>query len=236
MGQLSKTEVRRDQIQRAAEKVFARNGFQESTISDIAKEAGLSDATIYEYFPSKEELLFSIPGELTLEQKEQIAFHLAHVRGAGNKLRSIIYHFIWFWQSHPDYASVAMLILKQNRKFIDTEGYRIIQETYRMIPEIIREGIASGEFDPSIRIGVVTSMVLGAIEHIVVHRLLHGKPDDLLEYVDYLTDTLVKGIRKPGYGKDVTVYMSVNTGGSRSGEQVEDSTGPHPPKGVKGPI
>ncbi|HPB82542.1 MAG TPA: TetR/AcrR family transcriptional regulator [Spirochaetota bacterium] len=196
MAVSSKSEARRDQIQRAAEKVFARSGFQESTISDIAKEAGLSDATIYEYFPSKEELLFSIPGELTLEEKEFLEFHLAHVRGAGNKLRSLIYHYLWFWQSHPDYASVAMLILKQNRKFVDTEAYRIIQETYRMIPDIIRDGIASGEFDPSIRIGVATSMVLGAIEHIVVHRLLHGKPDDLLDYVDYLTDTVLRGIQK----------------------------------------
>lgn len=216
MAVSSKSEARRDQIQRAAEKVFARSGFQESTISDIAKEAGLSDATIYEYFASKEELLFSIPGELTLEEKEFLEFHLAHVRGAGNKLRSLIYHYLWFWQSHPDYASVAMLILKQNRKFVDTEAYRIIQETYRMIPEIIRDGIASGEFDPSIRIGVATSMVLGAIEHMVVHRLLHGKPDDLLDYVDYLTDTVLRGIQKQDSLKDVTVHVTVNADGSHS--------------------
>jgi len=216
MAVSSKSEARRDQIQRAAEKVFARSGFQESTISDIAKEAGLSDATIYEYFPSKEELLFSIPGELTLEEKEFLEFHLAHVRGAGNKLRSLIYHYLWFWQSHPDYASVAMLILKQNRKFVDTEAYRIIQETYRMIPDIIRDGIASGEFDPSIRIGVATSMVLGAIEHIVVHRLLHGKPDDLLDYVDYLTDTVLRGIQKQDSAKDVIVHVTVNADGSHS--------------------
>ncbi|HQP50535.1 MAG TPA: TetR/AcrR family transcriptional regulator [Spirochaetota bacterium] len=216
MAVSSKSEARRDQIQRAAEKVFARSGFQESTISDIAKEAGLSDATIYEYFASKEELLFSIPGELTLEEKEFLEFHLAHVRGAGNKLRSLIYHYLWFWQSHPDYASVAMLILKQNRKFVDTEAYRIIQETYRMIPDIIRDGIASGEFDPSIRIGVATSMVLGAIEHMVVHRLLHGKPDDLLDYVDYLTDTVLRGIQKQDSAKDVTVHVTVNADGSHS--------------------
>ena len=216
MAVSSKSEARRDQIQRAAEKVFARSGFQESTISDIAKEAGLSDATIYEYFPSKEELLFSIPGELTLEEKEFLEFHLAHVRGAGNKLRSLIYHYLWFWQSHPDYASVAMLILKQNRKFVDTEAYRIIQETYRMIPDIIRDGIASGEFDPSIRIGVATSMVLGAIEHIVVHRLLHGKPGDLLDYVDYLTDTVLRGIQKQNSVKDITVHVTVHADGSHS--------------------
>jgi TetR/AcrR family fatty acid metabolism transcriptional regulator len=216
MAVSSKSEARRDQIQRAAEKVFARSGFQDSTISDIAKEAGLSDATIYEYFSSKEELLFSIPGELTLEEKGFLEFHLAHVRGAGNKLRGLIYHYLWFWQSHPDYASVAMLILKQNRKFVDTEAYRIIQETYRMIPDIIREGVASGEFDSSIRIGVATSMVLGAIEHIVVHRLLHGKPDDLLDYVDYLTDTVLRGIQKQDSVKDVTVHVTVNADGSHS--------------------
>ena len=61
-------------------------------------------------------------------------------------------------------------------------------------------------------------MVLGAIEHMVVHRLLHGKPDDLLDYVDYLADTIMKGIRKPDSGKDVTVHVTVNADGSHSVE------------------
>jgi AcrR family transcriptional regulator len=55
----------------AAEHVFAEKGFHEATLSDIAKKAHVSEATIYEYFLSKEELLFSIPKEETLQYLEK---------------------------------------------------------------------------------------------------------------------------------------------------------------------
>ena len=54
-------------ILRAAEHIFAKKGFQAATVSDIAKKAKVSEATIYEYFSSKEELLFSIPAETIRE-------------------------------------------------------------------------------------------------------------------------------------------------------------------------
>ncbi|MBW1921756.1 MAG: helix-turn-helix transcriptional regulator, partial [Deltaproteobacteria bacterium] len=45
----------------AAKKLFAEQGYQKTTISEIAKVAGLSDAAIYEYFEGKEDLLLTIP-------------------------------------------------------------------------------------------------------------------------------------------------------------------------------
>ena len=43
----------------AAETIFARYGFRKTTVDDIAKEAGLSRATVYLYFASKEEIAVS---------------------------------------------------------------------------------------------------------------------------------------------------------------------------------
>jgi TetR/AcrR family fatty acid metabolism transcriptional regulator len=45
-------------ILKAAENIFARKGFHAATVSDIARKAKVSEGTIYEYFSSKEELLF----------------------------------------------------------------------------------------------------------------------------------------------------------------------------------
>jgi AcrR family transcriptional regulator len=50
-------EARRDQILEAALHIFARKGFAESTVDEIAVQAGLAKATLYLYFPSKEMLL-----------------------------------------------------------------------------------------------------------------------------------------------------------------------------------
>jgi AcrR family transcriptional regulator len=51
---------RRDEIVTAAKKVFARNGFHATTISHIAKEAGLAYGSVYWYFDSKDELFHAL--------------------------------------------------------------------------------------------------------------------------------------------------------------------------------
>src|SRR6266576_587337 len=51
---------KRAAIIRAAIRVFAHNGYFNSKVADIAREAGVADGTVYLYFKSKEEILHSI--------------------------------------------------------------------------------------------------------------------------------------------------------------------------------
>jgi TetR/AcrR family transcriptional regulator, fatty acid metabolism regulator protein len=51
---------KKDQIRKAALAVFARRGFHETTVAEIAQEAGIAKGTIYLYYASKEELLIAI--------------------------------------------------------------------------------------------------------------------------------------------------------------------------------
>src|SRR5882757_3328819 len=51
---------KRERILDAAERVFAQHGFFAARVSEIAKEAGVADGTIYLYFKSKDELLISL--------------------------------------------------------------------------------------------------------------------------------------------------------------------------------
>src|SRR5213594_2114227 len=51
---------KRERILAAAERVFARRGFFAARVSEIAKDAGVADGTIYLYFKSKDDLLISL--------------------------------------------------------------------------------------------------------------------------------------------------------------------------------
>src|SRR5437773_3173482 len=62
------------QIIDAAVRVFARNGYYNSRVSDIAREAGIASGTIYLYFKTKDEIL------VTLFRDKMAAF-VAHLRG-----------------------------------------------------------------------------------------------------------------------------------------------------------
>lgn len=194
MAKKKRIGIRKEQILKAAEVVFAKKGFQQATISEIAREANVSDATIYEYFPNKEELLFSIPFETTRKGKNKLLFQLSMIRGAANKLRAVIYWYLHFYYHHPDYASVVLLILKSNRDFLKTDTYQVVREWSQLFIDVIKEGIESGEFSSDIDPYLVRAIILGTIEHSVISWLLLGRPEDLLALVDPLTDLIIQGI------------------------------------------
>jgi TetR/AcrR family fatty acid metabolism transcriptional regulator len=56
--------ARRNQILDAAAQVFADKGFHPTTIKDIARQAGIADGTIYNYFENKTALLLGILGRM----------------------------------------------------------------------------------------------------------------------------------------------------------------------------
>ncbi|MFC1694275.1 TetR/AcrR family transcriptional regulator, partial [Candidatus Latescibacterota bacterium] len=56
----------RQEIMDAATRIFAKKGFLHATLEDIAREAEFSKGTIYLYFASKEDLLYSILNEKSM--------------------------------------------------------------------------------------------------------------------------------------------------------------------------
>ncbi|MDO9026766.1 MAG: helix-turn-helix domain-containing protein, partial [bacterium] len=54
------TDLKRQEILKAAATVFAKRGFQKTLMDDIAGQAGIGKGTIYRYFSSKDDLYFSI--------------------------------------------------------------------------------------------------------------------------------------------------------------------------------
>ncbi len=195
---LNKTDIRKKNILDTATKVFAQRGFQESTITEIAKEAKVSEASIYEYFSTKEGLLFSIPGESSKALFEIMAFHLKIIRGSANKLRAIVYLLMDSYQNNPDFAAVLMLFLKHNKKFLDTKGHHVIKEGIKQITRVIEEGIETREFRDDLNPYLVRSMILGTIEHLVTNWVMTGNPENLMDLVDPLIDNLILGIKTPG--------------------------------------
>ena len=195
-------------ILRAAQHIFAKKGFQAATISDIAKKAKVSDATIYEYFSSKEELLFSIPAETIREYHEKNREILPHIQGAANKLRFLIHRHLSLYADNPDYATVVMLTLKGSRNFLKTDAYKIVQSSARNYIQVFEEGIQNGEFRSDIKPYLVRALIWGSIEHLVTRKSLLGKPADLLDLADDIYDTIFTGIRSSK--QDATIHVNVN--------------------------
>ncbi|MBC7230952.1 MAG: TetR/AcrR family transcriptional regulator [Actinobacteria bacterium] len=179
----------------AALEVFGEKGYYNATISEIARAAGVSEATIYEYFGSKEDLLFAIPKEITTRAVEFLEAVGPYIRGAENKIRTIAYGYFNLYRDNPHYSSLVLLDLKHNRKFMETEGYQAVKRSAGFLLSCIKEGIASGEFKRDIDPYLVRSMILGTIEHVFFRWHLRGRKDGLADFVEPMLDMLFEGIR-----------------------------------------
>lgn len=204
-----KNPVKGAAILKAAESIFAKKGFHEATISGIAKKSKVSEATIYQRFSSKEELLFSIPARTTHEYEEKNREILKYIQGATNKLRVLIYRHLSLYAENPDYANIVMLILKGHRNFQKTDAYKIVQSAARKTIRVLEEGIQSGEFRSDIQPFLVRAMIWGTIEHLVTRKCLLGKPDDLLGLADDMIATIFQGIAVPQKGPTINLKVKI---------------------------
>src|SRR6266567_7172334 len=80
---------KRAAIIRAAIRVFAHNGYFNSKVADIAREAGVADGTVYLYFKSKEEILHSIFDRTVDEAVADARKQLDAISDPREKLRKI---------------------------------------------------------------------------------------------------------------------------------------------------
>ena len=105
------------QIIEAAVRVFARQGYFNSRVSDIAREAGIAAGTIYLYFKTKEDIL------ITLFREKMAAFESALRRAISDepdavaKVRRLVQLHFHMLEKDPDLAEVVQVELRQGQKF-----------------------------------------------------------------------------------------------------------------------
>ncbi len=181
----------------AAVKLFARQGFHQSTVAQIAKEAGVADGTIYLYFKNKDDILVQI---FSYRAKQVFDRFRAEVQKADNsldKLRNLIRRHLTEFQRDRDMAVVYQVETHQNSRLAESQ----IREMSQMYQELISEIVELGQQEDSIRkdlyVGLVKRFILGAVDE-VINTWLHSEKDyDLVSMADPLVDLLVRGIGKP---------------------------------------
>lgn len=198
MADHGKKKTRKEKIMDAALRIFSEKGFQNATIAEISREAGVSEATIYEYFGTKEDLLIAIPEKISTDTQEEMGRHLPYVRGAESRLRMMLQGYIDLYQSNPDYSALVLLQLMSNKRFRQTAAHEAIRRSAHGVLECIREGIADGTFRKELNPYIVRSMLLGAIEHVFIQWHMEGRPErtpSSLNLLDVLIDIVLDGIR-----------------------------------------
>ena len=194
-NKLSKEDTR-SRITKAATKLFAENGYQQTTIAEIAKMVGLAEGSIYEHFRGKEEILLTIPDVWVNRAIEELDLQLLGIQGAINKLRKFLWWYMYYIESEPLTAKVVFLFLKTNPNFIHTEVYPNVKTFYSYLTKIFEEGRESGELMPDLNPFIARATFLGTIEHLVIRWLLKGGTYSLFDNLEETFNVLVEGLRE----------------------------------------
>jgi AcrR family transcriptional regulator len=97
--QAERTALTRARLLRAAEKIFARDGFEAAKLEEIAAEAGYTRGAFYANFASKEELFITMLGEET-ERRMQGLGRLLEIHKPAARLAALREHFIGLSRDH----------------------------------------------------------------------------------------------------------------------------------------
>ena len=186
--------LRKEEIIRAAIEVFGRNGFQNSSISEIAQKANVAEGTIYQYFKNKEDLFFSIPEERSKEFCKQLDLHFQGITGSVNKIGKLVWYYLYFFQTNPDYARTLMLEMRVSKSFLKSTTCGSLKEFTDKVLGLLQEAQEEGVIRKGAHLYLCRQLVLGFLEHVVTRWLLKEEKYDLAADHKEITDLIMNGI------------------------------------------
>ena len=188
------------QILDAAIRVFARQGFHQSTVAQIAKEAGVADGTIYLYFKSKDDILFQFYEFKARQVFERFRQGVDEATHAVDKLRNLVRTHLSEFQNDINMAIVYQAETHQHRR----TAQEIIKEMSKMYRDIVTEIVELGQREGDLRvdltIGLVMRLINGAVNEVINAWIHAGGEYDLVAMAEPLVDLFLGGIGRPGEG------------------------------------
>lgn len=185
---------KRRRILDAAVSVFAQNGFYNAKVSQIAKEAGVADGTIYLYFKNKEDILIQVfidaMDEILRRQDEA----LADISDPIVKLRTFIrVHFASVAESRA-MAEVITVELRQSSKFMRNTDMKPFGRYLSMIARIIEEGVRAEAFSRSSDPRLIARAIFGAVDELALEWAMSDRHSSLDEASSRVADLFLSGL------------------------------------------
>lgn len=180
----------------AAVVVIAENGFEQTQIAKIAKEAGIADGTIYLYFKNKEDLLLNVFREKMGQFIESIENEIAEITTTEKKLSTLIN--MHFRQLSDDYhlAMVTQLELRQSNKGLRARIGEVLKRYLAVIDNILKQGMVQGVFDEALDIRLARQMIFGTIDETATNWVLNNGKYDLVGLADSVNHMLIHGLKR----------------------------------------
>jgi AcrR family transcriptional regulator len=201
MGIKERQERDREAVRRAildaARDLFTTEGYRHVSIRKIAERIEYSPAAIYSYFPSKDDIFFSLAEEGFRLLGDPANCTQTPSLGLLERIRAIFWRLYQFSREHPQYFELMFVDRSVPRISREYERFAFVRETKQHLIEEIERGIEAGVFPPtvnaSVAVRLLTVGLLGVAVLSLSERLSPGEDPDCL--ASDVIDTALAGLQ-----------------------------------------
>lgn len=182
---------REKEILRAALRVFARDGISRARISDIASEAGTPISSIYEYYPSKEELAYAVPNVLLTRFYAEFAEAIVDKHTCYERLWLYLWLAADFARRNPEWARTLYLEIWPSVLISESPVRYSIDDYVRIIVHLIRQGERNGEWPTGPDPYETAAILTGGVNQVIITWLLYRRPRNLMKAINSIIDRMM---------------------------------------------
>jgi len=196
-GEAISTKAKNDKYHRileAAVTVFAQSGFHESTISQIARAAGVADGTIYLYFKNKDDILVHFFNYKTRQVFACFREEVDQAQTAVDKLRNLIRRHLDEFQKDRFMAVLYQAETHRINRLAEDQIHEMHKMYLDLIAEIVEQGQVEGAIRRDLYVGLVKRYIIGGVDEVINTWLHSDGKYDLTSMADPLVDLFIRGI------------------------------------------
>jgi AcrR family transcriptional regulator len=186
-------------ILKAAVEVFAEQGFAAVRVADIADRAGIGKGTVYEYFSSKDELLFAVFEWMNELVYDRLAELIERGGTARQRLQRMLELGAEITREQVEMQAVVLDFWSASRGTRSEERYnQACLETFRtyrsLVANVIRDGQRSGELRADADAEAIAIMLVAAMDGLGV-QIFFDRELDPMRTVDAFSAVLLDGLK-----------------------------------------
>jgi TetR/AcrR family fatty acid metabolism transcriptional regulator len=186
---------KRDLILRAAITSFARHGYFNAQVADIAREAGVAAGTVYLYFKSKDDVLVSIFERTMKAARAEARAALERVSDPVERLKTLARLHLGRLGRDRDLAVVFQVELRQSTKFMERFSTTYLREYLGMMRDTIAAAQRRGAFRADINPTIAAKVFFGALDEMATNWILSKRRYALVNDADAVVEILLNGLR-----------------------------------------
>lgn len=187
---------KRERILEGALRAFAKKGFYNTRVSEIASEAGVADGTIYLYFKNKDDLLISLFEDRMEWINHRLEAELGAVEGGVlERLKAFVELHFRLSVENRDLAEFITVELRQSAKFVKEYKNPKFTDYLKILQSLIEEGQREGVFRSDLDSRLVARALFGALDEVLLQlTLTRTPPKDVAREAQQITSMITDGL------------------------------------------